>query len=222
MTNSNTPISAVLRREWYVIVILCIPFILSWAVWDLLPDQVPIHFNIKGEADDWGPKWINAIVLPLLGVGLYLLLVAVPSIDPKNKIENKQNALRLIRLSTSLFMTILYGVVIGRSLGYDWNTTQIVFAATGLLFLLLGYSIKTVKPNYFMGVRTPWTLESEEVWIATHNWSSRLWIGGGSIIILSSLIPDSTIRLVLYLGVVTILAIGPLVYSFLEHRRSSN
>ena len=117
MTNSNTPISAVLRREWYVIVILCIPFILSWAVWDLLPDQVPIHFNIKGEADDWGPKWINAIVLPLLGVGLYLLLVAVPSIDPKNKIENKQNALRLIRLSTSLFMTILYGLVIGRSLG---------------------------------------------------------------------------------------------------------
>ena len=204
MTNSNTPISAVLRREWYVIVILCIPFILSWAVWDLLPDQVPIHFNIKGEADDWGPKWINAIVLPLLGVGLYLLLVAVPSIDPKNKIENKQNALRLIRLSTSLFMTILYGVVIGRSLGYDWNTTQIVFAATGLLILLLGYSIKTVKPNYFMGVRTHWTLESEEVWIATHNWSSRLWIGGGSIIILSSLIPDSTIRLVLYLGVVTI------------------
>ena len=87
-------------------------------------------------------------------------MVAVPSIDPKNKIENKQNALRLIRLSTSLFMTILYGVVIGRSLGYDWNTTQIVFAATGLLFLLLGYSIKTVKPNYFMGVRTPWTLES--------------------------------------------------------------
>ena len=117
MTNSNTPISAVLRREWYVIVILCIHFILSWAVWDLLPVQVPIHFNIKGEADDWGPKWINAIVLPLLGVGLYLLLVAVPSIDPKNKIENKQNALRLIRLSTSLFMTILYGVVIGRSLG---------------------------------------------------------------------------------------------------------
>lgn len=221
MDHSPTSLLSTLRREWYVIVILTIPFILSWTVWDVLPDQVPIHFNIKGEADDWGPKWVNAIALPLLGIGLYLLLVAVPTIDPKNKIENKQNALRLIRLSTSLFMTILYGVVIGRSLGYDWNTTQIIFAATGLLFLLLGYSMKTVKPNYFMGIRTPWTLESEEVWIATHKWSSRIWVGGGAIIILSSLVPDPTFRLVLYLAVVSILALGPLVYSFLEHRRTS-
>ena len=96
-----------LRREWYVIVIVTIPFVLSWTVRDVLPDQVPIHFNFKGEADDWGPKWVNAIALPLLGIGLYLQLVAVRSIDPKNKIEN--------------------------------------------------------KPNYFRGVRTPWTLESEEV-----------------------------------------------------------
>ena len=117
MTNLSTPKLSILRREWYVVLILSIPFLISWAIWDLLPDQVPIHFNIKGEADDWGPKWINAIALPILGVGLYLLLVAVPSIDPKNKIENKQNALRLIRLSTSLFTNILYGVVIGRSLG---------------------------------------------------------------------------------------------------------
>jgi len=221
MTNLPTPKLSILRREWYVVLILSIPFLISWAIWDLLPDQVPVHFNIKGEADDWGPKWINAIALPILGVGLYLLLVAVPSIDPKNKIENKQNALRLIRLSTSLFTTILYGVVIGRSLGYDWNTTQIIFAATGLLFLLLGHSMKTVKTNYFMSVRTPWTLESEWVWISTHKWSSRLWIGGGTFIIFSSLIPDSRIRLVLYLVTIFILVLGPLVYSFLEYRSSS-
>ena len=77
-----------LKKEWYVVVLLILPFIFSAYIWDELPDEVPTHFNLKGEADDWGPKWVNAIMFPTIGFGTYLLLVFLPLIDPKKRIES--------------------------------------------------------------------------------------------------------------------------------------
>lgn len=221
MNTSKASISSLLQKEWYIPVLLLLPFLVSWSVWDLLPDQLPIHFNMKGEADDWGPKWINAFLMPLLALGLYFFLLIVPVIDPKNQIENKQKSLRIIRIATSMFMVMLYGVIMGRSLGYDWNITQIIFAATGLLFLLLGQAMKTVKPNYFMGIRTPWTLESVDVWTATHAWAGVVWVWGGAAMMLISFIPSEAVMLGLFLAIVAVLVLGPIVHSFLEHRKRS-
>ena len=221
MSTSKTSLTSILGKEWYVPLILLIPFLVSWSVWDLLPEQVPIHFNIQGEADDWGPRWINAFLMPLIGLGLYFFLLIVPTIDPKNQIENKQEALRIIRIATSLFMVVVYGVVMGQSLGYDWNITQIIFAATGLLFLLLGQAMKSVKPNYFMGIRTPWTLENEHVWNRTHAWSGTLWVWGGVAMMASSFIPNESFMLGFFLAIIAVLVLGPLIFSFLEHRKVS-
>ena len=81
-----------IKKEWYIIILLIVPFGASAYLWNDLPDMVPTHFNIYGEADDWGPKWVNAIMFPAIGLATYLSLIFLPFIDPKKRIESRQKS----------------------------------------------------------------------------------------------------------------------------------
>lgn len=212
-------ISETLKKEWFVIPLLLAPFIASLLLWDQLPDEVPTHFNFKGEADDWGPKWMNAIMLPLIGVGLYVLLLVVPIIDPKKKISNIQKPVSAIRIIMSLFFVGIYAFVMAASLGSEINFTMYIFAAVGALILILGNYMNSIKPNYFIGVRTPWTLESPEVWKKTHRLTSKVWIVGGLVMIITAFFPSLMSSAFTISILVTILAAVPIIYSYLIFKK---
>lgn len=212
-------ISETIKKEWFVLPLLIAPFVASYFLWDQLPDQVPTHFNLSGEADDWGPKWINAIMIPLIGVGIYALLLVLPIIDPKKKISNVQKPVSAIRIFTSIFFVGIYAFVMAASLGSDVNFSSYILIAVGALILILGNYMNSIKPNYFIGVKTPWTLESPEVWKKTHRLTSKLWIALGLLMIISSFIPAFVEFPYLITGLLVILAGVPIVYSYLIYQK---
>ncbi len=208
-----------LKKEWFVWLILLAPFVVSIYLWDQLPDEVPTHFNAMGEADDWGPKWVNAFMLPGISVAVYILLLVLPLIDPKKKITNNQKPIAAIRIFTSIFFVGIYAFVMAASLGNKTNITPYIYLVVGALFLILGNYMNSVKPNYFIGIRTPWTLESPEVWKKTHRLASKIWVVGGLVMMAIPFITPlewlagSTTVMVLFLAGV------PFVYSFIIFKK---
>ncbi len=208
-----------LKKEWFVWPILIAPFIVSYFLWDKLPEEVPTHFNIKGEADDWGPRWINAFMLPGIGVGIYLLLLVLPLIDPKKKISNAQKPIAAIRIFTSIFFVVIYALVMTVSLDFEVNIAQYIYLGVGALFLITGNYINSVKPNYFIGIRTPWTLENPEVWKKTHRLGSKLWVVGGLLMMGVPFVISNDLLSGFTIGLVLILAGVPSVYSYFIFKR---
>lgn len=207
-------IKTTLKKEWYVLIILMAPFVASFILWDTMPDIVPIHFNAAGEADDYGPKWINAFLLPGIAIITYFFLLIIPAIDPKKRIDNAQKPIAAIRIVISLFLVGVYAMVMLKTFNMEADIGQFVLMSVGLLIVITGNYMNSIKPNYFIGIRTPWTLESSEVWKKTHRFASKLWIIGGLFMTVSAFIPFLKGSLSLIIGSVIVLAIVPLAYSY--------
>ncbi|MFN1836195.1 SdpI family protein [Balneola sp. MJW-20] len=210
-----------LKKEWPILILLTLPFIASAFIWEQVPETVPTHFNIHGEADDYGPKWMLLIMIPGIAVLTYLLMVFLPSIDPKRKIESTQKPIAGIRMVITLFFIALYAVTVLIAMGKQVDINTFVTIGIGLLFMILGNYMNSVKPNYFIGIRTPWTLEDPRVWKKTHRLGSKLWLLGGGMLILGQLlfggneVISSTV-----IGVVIVpLAVIPIVYSYILFKK---
>ncbi|GAB5465428.1 MAG: hypothetical protein Kapaf2KO_08640 [Candidatus Kapaibacteriales bacterium] len=210
----------ILKKEWYILLLLLLPFAVSIYLYPSMPESVPIHFNAAGEPDNWGPRWINAFLLPVITIGLYFLMLAVPYIDPKKKIESAQRQLSAIRLIITLFMLAVYAFVMIQTLSPEMNMVSYVLMAVGLLIFAIGNYMNTVKPNYFIGVRTPWTLENEENWRKTHRFSAKVWsIGGLLMAAFGFFFAGSSISTVVIIGISIIICVIPFVYSYQLYKK---
>jgi len=199
--------------------IILIPFVYLSLVWNELPERVPVHFNLQGEADGWVSKTGLIGVVFLTTAAMNLLLLVIPNIDPKRKLEymgNKYNQLRYILV---IFLVALSVYLIYNATNPATFRLNILLLLIGGLFIALGNYFQAIKPNYFIGIKTPWTLESEQVWRKTHRLGGRIWIAGGLLMIVLSFFPDSGIRQVLFLAIVAVLVLVPIIYSFTESRR---
>lgn len=209
-----------LKKEWPIILLLLAPFITSMIVWDLVPKTVPIHFNIYGEADDFGPKWIILYLLPAIALGMYVILLLLPYIDPKRRIKTSQKPIAAIRVVTSVFFVGLYSIIVLISLGQEVAIETYILIAVGFLFLVVGNYLNSVKQNYFIGIRTPWALENSTVWKKTHRLGSKVWMIGGIIIMIS---PLTGIEKILGISVIIIAVIPmvliPVIYSYIAYQK---
>ncbi len=212
------------KKEWFMLLILAAPFIASIILWSDMPDIVPIHFNAQGEADDYGPKWINALLLPAIALCTYLFLVVIPKLDPKNKISSTQKSITAIRIVITLFLVGVYVLVMMKTFEMDADIGQFIFLAVGVLIMVTGNYMNSIKSNYFIGIRTPWTLENPEVWKRTHRFSSKLWVIGGFLMAVSTFVPGLSGSVYIIIGAVIILAIVPLIHSYVVYKNlnSSN
>jgi uncharacterized membrane protein len=208
-----------IKKEWPILILLLAPFVVSLILSDRVPDTVPTHFNLQGEADDYGPKWIILYMLPALGLVLYLGLLFLPGIDPKKRIEETQKPITAIRLVLALFMIGLYSIMMLIVTGSDIDINSYVFIAVGILFIGFGNYMNSVKPNYFIGLRTPWTLENPIVWKKTHRLGSKIWMVGGIIIVVSKLVFSEGVNAIIFGISVAIMVLAPLIYSYTEFKK---
>lgn len=206
-----------IKKEIPFISIALLPFVYLAYIWNRLPEKVPMHWNVSGEIDDYGNK-NELLFMLLLVVGLpYLIFLVIPHIDPKQKLQNMGNKLNNLRFVLSLFMSAL-SIFILYSVQQKTSNTGLIFAIVGLLFAFLGNYFKTIKPNYFIGIRTPWTLENEEVWKKTHLLGGKMWFVGGLLMAMTFVLPDP-LNLFVFLGITAIISIIPIIYSYLEFRK---
>ena len=208
------------KKEIPFLAIALIPFVYLIYIWNRLPEKVPMHWNGAGEIDRYGDKKELLVMLFMLVGITYFVFLIIPSIDPKQKLQNMGNKLNNLRMILTLFMSGL-AVFILYSVQQKTSNPSFVLAIIGLLFAFLGNYFKTIKPNYFIGIRTPWTLENEEVWKKTHLMGGKLWFVGGLLMALTFVLPNK-IQFYTFIGIVTVITIVPIVYSYLEFKKIKN
>ena len=204
-----------LKKELPLITIVLLPFFYLAYIWNQLPEKVPMHWNIKGEIDRYGEKMELIIIPILLPLLVYIIFLVVPKIDPKNKLNKMGNKLQTIKVLLTTFMSILALFIIYSAKNQSFANPNYIILLIGVLYIILGNYFKTIKANYFIGIRTPWTLENESVWKKTHKLGGKLWFVGGIIVVLTSLILDKEPNVTVFLIITGIITIIPIVYSYI-------
>ncbi len=199
--------------------IVLLPFIYLAYVWNDLPDKVPLHWNISGEIDKYGNKAELILIPMLLPLLTYLIFLIVPKIDPKSKLDKMGNKFQTLKFLLTMFMSVLALFIIYLAKNRSFDNSNYIVLLVGLLYLILGNYFKTVKANYFIGIRTPWTLENETVWKETHKLGGKLWFIGGLLIIISSLILEKQLNFILFIVITAIITLVPVVYSYLKFQK---
>ena len=208
------------KKEIPFIAVALLPFVYLAYIWNELPKEVPMHWNASGEIDRWGDKSELFMMLFMLTGITYFVFLIIPYIDPKQKLQNMGNKLNNLRLILALFMSAL-AIYILYSVQQKTSNPVLIFPLVGLLFAFLGNYFKTIKPNYFIGIRTPWTLENEEVWKKTHLIGGKLWFVGGLLMALTFVLPNE-IQIYTFLAIAAVITIVPIVYSYLEFKKIKN
>ncbi|MEZ4854613.1 SdpI family protein [Flavobacterium sp.] len=207
-----------LRKELPFILIMLLPFIYLAYIWNNLPEKVPLHWNGAGEIDRWGSKTEMLIPIVLLIFVPYVIFAFLPKLDPKGKLNKMVNKLNQLRFLFSLFMSVL-AIFIIYSTQQTASKPTFVFVLIGFLFAVLGNYFKTIQPNYFIGIRTPWTLENEEVWKKTHLLGGKLWFAGGLLMAISCLCIKNPLSLYIFFSITAVITLVPIVYSYIEFKK---
>ncbi len=208
-----------LRKELPILLITLIPFLYLAYIYPSLPTEVPIHWNAKGEIDGWGRK-TNLWLIPALTVGLvYLIFLIIPKIDPKKQLQNMGSKFYQLKFVFMLFMSALSLFILYSTQQQGISNPNTLGLIIGLLFAAIGNYLPSVKSNYFIGIRTPWTLENEVVWKKTHRMAGRIWLIGGLLLIGLSLILPAITFIYVILGISLPLALIPLVYSYIIYKK---
>jgi uncharacterized membrane protein len=207
-----------LKKELPLIAIVLLPYIYLAYIWNQLPEKVPMHWNIKGEIDRYGEK-VELIIIPiLLPLLVYIIFLVVPKIDPKNRLNKMGNKLQTIKFLLTTLMSILALLIIYTAKNESFTNPNYMVFIIGVLYIVLGNYFKTLKANYFIGIRTPWTLEKETVWKKTHELGGKLWFIGGIIVVIASLILRKETNFTVFLIITGIITIIPIVYSYLTFK----
>jgi len=206
-------------KELILWILTIIPFIYLAMVWKNLPVQVPTHFDLAGNPNDWSEKTSLPYIIGSMGIGSYLLMLFIPYFDPKKKIDQMGEKYYSLRLMMTLFMSALSFYLLYVSNKGVINPNLLI-ALIGAFYVVLGNYLQTVKPNYFIGIRTPWTLENEETWRKTHRLGGKLWLIGGLITVLIAFIAKNNSLLAITFGTVTaVISIVPIIFSYLHFRK---
>ena len=206
------------RKELPIIAIVLIPFIYLAFLWKTLPEKVPTHWNSSGEIDRWGDKYSLIGLLFLLPVLTYLLLLVIPKIDPKKRIEIMGGKYYRIKFILVLLMSLLSLFILYLTKNESISNPNLIFTLIGILIVVMGNYFKVIQPNYFLGIRTPWTLQSNEVWKLTHIFASKLWFIGGLFIIIGGIFLPNEFFLVVFLSIIGLIVIVPMVYSYFKFK----
>jgi len=198
--------------------ITLLEFIVSIAVFKFLPQTIPTHWGVSGNIDAYGSKWmifLSPVISLLLTFGIYF----IPKVDPK-----KENIMRSGRAfpATMILLTLVFLVVeavtIFASFGYNVSVAKILPAAIGIMFIFLGNYMPKVKPNYLFGIRFPWTLANETVWVKTHRLGGWVFFFMGVLFIAGIFIP-APYNFILPLGGVFLGIILLFIYSYFEYKK---
>jgi uncharacterized membrane protein len=213
---------ATLRREWPVWILMAGLFIAAVLVYPHLPAQVPGHWNIEGEVDKYYPRSFGAFFAPVLTVGIYLLMLFVPFVDPRRENYVRfAGAYTYLRWGLVLFMCILYVTTILVALGYPVNVAMVVKAMVAILLTIIGNFMGQFRHNYFVGIKTPWTLANEEVWHRTHRMGGRIWVAGGLVCLAKAPLQSNWSAIVFFVAIM-IMTIVPIAYSYFLYRKLEN
>jgi uncharacterized membrane protein len=222
----SNPIKPTIKTELLSLFLILISIIASLYFFSHFPERVPIHWNISGQPDNWGSPIIAAFLFPAIILGMYLLFLFMPLLDPKKeRYDQFRNVYHIFKNILVAFMAIVYFATSLNALGYNIPIGVVVPIMVGLLFIVMGNYMSKIKSNWFVGIRTPWTLSSEEVWNKTHRWGGKLFIIAGLLMASEAFLPVAW-RMPVFILVIALAVLGTIGGSYIiylkEKKKNDN
>lgn len=171
-----------------VLTLIAIAVIAGALLWNQLPEQMASHWNTNDQVDGYMPKFWGVFLMPLVTLGMLALFIVLPNMDPlKANINQFRGAFNLFIVFIVAFMLYIHGLTLAWSLGYQgFKMSAAMLPFLGILFIFIGYLLRQAKRNFFIGIRTPWTLSSDMVWDKTHQLGSILFMVSGALAFVGS------------------------------------
>jgi len=194
-------------------------FIVTIVFYPSLPDVIPTHWNLEGMPDDWGAKFWAAWLIPGMALLLLFLFPFLAKIDPRAKNYEKFSGVYvLIQTLILLFLSLVFFMQYFMIFYPDKNEwmSPILFSGLGVLFIVLGNYMGKVRQNYFVGLRTPWTLSDPEVWQKSQRFTGWLFVLGGLFFLLQAWLQLSSVWV--FASVLVVIVLAPVIYSYWVYR----
>jgi uncharacterized membrane protein len=202
----------------WILTILLLSFAGVMWVYPSLPSEIPTHWNMAGDVDDYSTKSM-ILVLAAIPIALYLLMVFLPKIDPKRKSYDLHGkAYEVTKIFILLLLSVAVWVSILVAKGFDLDVGLIISLMTGILFIAIGNYMGQIRHNYFFGIRTPWTLANETVWKKTHRIGGYTFMAMGVCLILVNFLRDHMPSWIM-LPIILLGAGVPIVYSYFVYKK---
>ncbi|MBN1503278.1 SdpI family protein [Candidatus Woesearchaeota archaeon] len=201
-----------------ILSIILLSFILATYLYPRMPEQMASHWNARGEVNGYMSKFWGLFLMPLISVLMFLLFIFIPNIDPlKKNIEKFREYYETFIFLLVAFLFYLYILTLFWNLNFRFNMTSMIVPAFGFFFYYIGVLLKHAKRNWFIGIRTPWTLSNDKVWNKTHELGSKAYQTCAVI----SLIGIFTGEYAIFFIIVPILAVSIylVIYSYIEYRK---
>lgn len=209
------------------VIIWLLPVLYFIAIYNTIPQTVPMHFGIDGKADRYGSKeeliWV-VTAMSALAIGIYFLIRFLPRIDPKKTARYSAGTFKKLSFSLIVFFSALQLFIINAAISGSFAMSKFMLPLMGLFFIYLGNLMHSVKPNYFFGIRTPWALEDENTWRATHQLASKLWLAGGLAITILTLLLPYKMGFIVFMCIVLVITLIPIIFSyryFKKHKKEN-
>jgi uncharacterized membrane protein len=203
-----------------IVVTLVLASVLAGVIlWNQLPDSMASHWGADDQVNGYTSKFWGIFLVPLITIGMLLMFQVIPLIDPlKANIAQFRSYFNSMIALLTAFMVYVHGLTLAWNLGYNgFRMSSAMLPAMGLLFIFIGLMISKSKRNYFIGIRTPWTLSSDRVWDETHRVGGKLFVASGLLALLGAFFPDQALWFILVpvLGA----SFGSVIYSFVIYQR---
>jgi uncharacterized membrane protein len=198
--------------------ITVVSLMIGWYLYPLLPENIASHWGTNGEANGYMPKFWGLFFVPTLIVFISFLLFWLPKIDPlKENIESFRKYYNGIIAGIVLFLFYVHLLTIFWNTGHRFDMTKMIVPPLAALWYMLGVALPHMKQNWFMGIRTPWTLASVRVWDETHRWSGKIFQHSALLALVGLLFPPFTFWFI----IVPILtsAFGSILYSYILFKK---
>ena len=207
-----------IKKNWKTLIVSSIvtvlPIFIGLILWNQLPEQMPTHWNAAGEVDGWSSKAFAIFGLPLIMLGAQWLCVLGTLADPK-KANHPDKVLHLVFWIIPVLSVVLNAVTIAAALGKEVRIEVFAPILVGLILTIVGNYMPKCKQNYTIGIKIPWTLNSEENWNRTHRFAGWLWTFSGVGIMATGFFGG----VLIFLPIVFLMVFAPIAYSFLLYRK---
>ena len=191
-------------------------------LWNQLPEQMASHWDVNDQVNGYMPKFWGLFLMPLVTLGMLVLFLVIPAIDPlKANIAQFREAFNLFIALIIGFMIYVHGLTLAWSLGYhNFKMSMALLPFMGLLFIAIGFMLRKAKRNFFIGIRTPWTLSSDRVWDETHRLGAILFIASGALAVIGGFFGGMVAFWMLFVPLIGS-TLFLLVYSYVLYRREA-
>ena len=207
-----------IRKLWktllFTSIVILLPMLVGIILWNQLPEQIPVHWNAAGEVDGWAGKAFAVFGLSGLMLALHWLCVLGTAADPK-KANHSDKVLHLVLWVTPVLSVVLFSITYATALGHALPIERILPALLGLVFAIIGNYLPKCKQNYTIGIKIPWTLNSEENWNRTHRFAGRVFMVCGLMILFTAFFGGFWV----FGAVSLVMVLAPIIYSYALHRK---